>query len=397
MLVEPAERAGVGEQDAGVEDVGADPGTGGRCSCGGRVVDDGPAMAWSSGCSHGSSPRRPTRALAPRSCQFTLPDRDRARKSECGLPDSCVELGRDCSRTGLPKRRASPLAVPAKVSLPGVRRSRHARTRDDGWVKNRAGTARQPREARDGSGAEAALALGVGADARAGSPRGGSRASRPRRSRTRCARSARAGTRRAAARRRCGSPGRGRAGPWCRGARRCARRRGSRRAPRSRCRRRGVLLEQRPYGVRDLAPPAVADRDVDDQAVDVAGRVGGLLELARPSRRAAGRGRRPGCSRHRRSVGEAGDRLLDDRRAAGSSSAAGRLRLSVESSHSVTTSTPTSSHHSSSGRDVRRAGAVAVRGVAADGLGPAAVAVEHHARRAWAAGRAGRRRSTRAS
>ena len=39
----------------------------------------------------------------------------------------------------------------------------------------------------------------------------------------------------AAARRTCGSPGRGRAGPWCRGARRCARRRGPRPAPRSRC------------------------------------------------------------------------------------------------------------------------------------------------------------------
>ena len=59
----------------------------------------------------------------------------------------------------------------------------------------------------------------------AGSRPGGSRASRPRRSRTRSARSARAGSRRGAARRWCGSPGRGRAGPWCRGARRCARRR----------------------------------------------------------------------------------------------------------------------------------------------------------------------------
>src|SRR6476620_1564164 len=36
---------------------------------------------------------------------------------------------------------------------------------------------------------------------------------------------------------------------------------------------RGVLLEQGAYGVRDLAPAAVADRDVHDHAVDVAGLV----------------------------------------------------------------------------------------------------------------------------
>ena len=50
VLVEPAERAGVGEQDAGVQDERA----GSRLRCGGAPL-----------CSHGSTPRRPTRALAP--------------------------------------------------------------------------------------------------------------------------------------------------------------------------------------------------------------------------------------------------------------------------------------------------------------------------------------------
>ena len=44
---------------------------------------------------------------------------------------------------------------------------------------------------------------------------------------------------------------------------------------------RGVLLEERAHGVRDLAPPAVADGDVDEHAVDVAGAVLGGLEPAR--------------------------------------------------------------------------------------------------------------------
>ena len=63
----------------------------------------------------------------------------------------------------------------------------------------------------------------------------------------------------------CGSPGRGRAGPWCRGARRCARRRGPRRAPRSRCpgrRARAAASGRR----RRSPPPAVADGDVDEHA-----------------------------------------------------------------------------------------------------------------------------------
>jgi hypothetical protein len=40
----------------------------------------------------------------------------------------------------------------------------------------------------------------------------------------------------------------------------------------------GVLGEQRTYGVGDLAPAAVPHRDVDQQPVDVAGVVLGLLE-----------------------------------------------------------------------------------------------------------------------
>ena len=39
-----------------------------------------------------------------------------------------------------------------------------------------------------------------------------------------------------------------------------------------------VVLQQGPYGVRDLAPAAVADSDVDQAALHVAGAVGGVLE-----------------------------------------------------------------------------------------------------------------------
>ena len=62
----------------------------------------------------------------------------------------------------------------------------------------------------------------------------------------------------------------------------------------------------------------------------------------------------------------------------------------MESSHSVTTLTPTSSHQSEQRLDVGGAGAVAVRGVGADGLGPAPVAVEHDADvlGIWSGGRA---------
>ena len=44
---------------------------------------------------------------------------------------------------------------------------------------------------------------------------------------------------------------------------------------------RGVLGEQRPDRVGDLAPAAVPDGDVDHQSLDVAGAVGRLLEAAR--------------------------------------------------------------------------------------------------------------------
>ena len=43
----------------------------------------------------------------------------------------------------------------------------------------------------------------------------------------------------------------------------------------------GVLLEQRANGVRDLAPPAVRHGDVDQDPVDIPGR---LLSLLQPRR-----------------------------------------------------------------------------------------------------------------
>ena len=101
---------------------------------------------------------------------------------------------------------------------------------------------------------------------RAGSRPAGSRASTPRRSRTPSARSARAGTRRAAARPTCGSPGRGPADPWCRGARRCARRRTPRRARRGSTRRRRARAGTTRTASAISRAPAVADGDVDVQA-----------------------------------------------------------------------------------------------------------------------------------
>ena len=85
-----------------------------------------------------------------------------------------------------------------------------------------------------------------------------------------------------------------------------------------------------------------------------------------------------GCSRQRRcsaSVSTASMMIPSN----GSSSRDGRFRLSVESSHKVTTSTPISSHQPSMRLDVGGARAMTLGRVGPDGLGPSPVAVEHHA------------------
>ena len=106
--------------------------------------------------------------------------------------------------------------------------------------------------------------------------------------------------------------------------------------------------------------------------------VGRLLELAARSRRAAGRGRRPGGAAS--AAGPASSATASSMiPSSGASSLGGRLRLSVESSHRVTTSTPSSSHHSSSGSMLAAPPGGRAPESPPDGLGPAAVAVEHHA------------------
>ena len=219
-------------------------GPAGRCS---RALDF-------SGLRHGH-PSGPARALGARSW-LSSDGPGPARRPECRPPARaqlpCVHRAHErASRYGA----ASPPPM-LRTYAATVRRA----TRRDTRVN-------VPRDAeRGGSGAEAALALRVGAqraqevDPAEVGPVGLAEVE------LRCARSATAGSRRAAARPRCGSPGRGRAGPWCRGARRCARRRGPRPAPRCVVPCAGVLLQQRAHGVGDLAPAAVADGDVDQQA-----------------------------------------------------------------------------------------------------------------------------------
>ena len=109
----------------------------------------------------------------------------------------------------------------------------------------------------------------------------------------------------------------------------------------------GVVLEQGADRVRDLPPPAVADRHVDQQAP---GR-------RSPRRRPSAPGPSPAGSRSRAPTGltrqppSTSSRTVSSMiRSSGSSSLAGRLRLSVDSSHRVTTSTPACWHHSSSSK-----------------------------------------------
>ena len=136
---------------------------------------------------------------------------------------------------------------------------------------------------------------------------------------------------------------------------------------------RGVLLQQRADGVRDLAPAAVADRDVDVQALDVPGRLLVLLAGDAPSPPAAGRGHPRGHPPAPRGGEPAHDVLDDPSRSA--SSVCGRVRLSVESSQRVTRSTPASSHHPRKSR-IRSAPTRCPSRSGPRGPGPPAVAVE---------------------
>ena len=109
----------------------------------------------------------------------------------------------------------------------------------------------------------------------------------------------------------------------------------------------GVLVQQRTYRVGDLPPPAVSDRHVDQQARVVGG---GLRRVLQDAGGAAGqqveRAHRVHVPAARR---RARDGVLDDPQQRLELSG-GRVRLSVDSSQRVTTSTPASRHHSSSSK-----------------------------------------------
>jgi hypothetical protein len=140
---------------------------------------------------------------------------------------------------------------------------------------------------------------------------------------------------------------------------------------------RGVLVEQGTDGVGDLAAPAVADGDVHEQPVGVAG---GLLGGLEP----CGRGRRQQVECAHRvhppvPLGrERVDRALDDREEVLQllRGPAGQVvaREQPQRDHLDADLLAPAEHRT----DVVGAGLVAVSGPQAHRLGPAAVAVEHH-------------------
>ena len=108
-----------------------------------------------------------------------------------------------------------------------------------------------------------------------------------------------------------------------------------------------VLVQQRADRVGDLLPAAVADRDVDREPAPVHGPLGRGLEHVRGLRRqqverADQLDPPAGCRSAARS--STSSSMI---RSSGCSSASGRDRLSVDSSQSVTTSTPASAHQRS--------------------------------------------------
>ena len=140
----------------------------------------------------------------------------------------------------------------------------------------------------------------------------------------------------------------------------------------------GVLEQQLAHRVRDLLPSAVADRDVELHARPVLG-AGGRGGQPLGHRRRGSRSSAPTTrSRHGAPGPVSSSTTSAMISSSGSSSSAGRVRLSVDSRNSVTTSTPASSHQRQQVRDLGRAHPVTGVDVAEALLaGPAPVAVEH--------------------
>ena len=229
VLVEPQQRVRVGQQDAGVEDVAC--GAGGAAAgvvsrCGGSHDAGSPGGVRPAHGQRRTSVVTGTGLAVRRAAPSREPG---CMRRVTALPRRCVChrcSPRRCTKAGLPDGGRGvhrPLTVRRAAAI-----VRHAGPADVTGVG--------PAALRTaGSGAEAALPRGV-------------RAQRPQEVdlaevrpvglaevelRVRALPEQEAGQPLLAAT--CGSPGRGRAGPWCRGARRCARRRGPRRAPRSTC------------------------------------------------------------------------------------------------------------------------------------------------------------------
>ena len=142
----------------------------------------------------------------------------------------------------------------------------------------------------------------------------------------------------------------------------------------------GLLGQQRADRVAQLVPAAVGHGDVDQHPVQVGGVLVGRLQAARPTRSAAGRGRRPGAPA---SAGWRPGRrpsARSPRAAARAPRPRSAAKLSVDSTQSVTTGMPISSHHSTNSLSLSAPGLVArhQRLARRVGPGPAAVAVGQH-------------------
>ena len=128
----------------------------------------------------------------------------------------------------------------------------------------------------------------------------------------------------------------------------------------------GVLVEERADGVGDLAAAAVPDRDVDEHAVDV-----GVASSAALSRSAVSAGSRSSAPDRLDPpaplVGERVDGLLDDAAAAASSSLGGPVEVVGREQPQRDDLDADLLAPAQQRLDVRGPGAVALRGVGADG------------------------------
>ena len=140
----------------------------------------------------------------------------------------------------------------------------------------------------------------------------------------------------------------------------------------------GVLVEQGAYGVGDLAAAAVPDGDVDQHARRRRGSASSAA-LSCSAVAAGSRSSAPtGCSRQRCwSASEATASSMIS--SSGSSSSRGTVEVVGREQPQRDDLDADLLAPAEQRLDVGGAGAVPVGGVAADGLGPAAVAVEHHA------------------